>query len=216
MNSATLTITATINSFTGGTIAAGTQFDFTINTIKNSISLEPSNMQAVTLVDSLDNDVNTYAAASTITITNTIPGDITNQVLNQSTDVAGAEATYTFTFTPTNPIPQNAKIELIYTNDVTVPTNITCQGLSGIPSGTVLDCLSSHNIAANTLTLLNGFNSTFDLTSVIIFQIAGISNPTTASTTSFTLSTLTDSDFRIDTVSTGLVPQLECNSPCKT
>jgi hypothetical protein len=216
MNSSTKTITAQITSFTGGTIASGTQFDFTINTLGNPISLAQFAMQAVTLTDSSNNNVNTFTTASTIIIQNTLAGTLTGQTLSQSTNVAGASAVYTFDFTPANPIPTNAKIELVYPSSVTVPTTITCLGVSGIPSGTVLDCASSHNTASKTLTILNGFNSTSNVTTQVSFQITGINNPSTTSTSSFTLSTTSSDDFKIDTINSGLVPELECNSPCKT
>jgi len=139
MNSSTKTITATISAFTGGTVTTGVQFDFIINTIRNPISLAPTNMQSVKLVNFADNNINTYAAASSISIQNTVPANLTSQTLSQSTDIAGASATYIFSFLPTNPIPQNAKIELIYPSEVTVPLDINCTGVTGIPGGTVLD-----------------------------------------------------------------------------
>jgi hypothetical protein len=216
MNSSTKTINAQITSFVGGTVASGTQFDFTINTLGNPISLAPYSMQSVKLTDSSGNNVNTYTTASSITIQNTMAGTITSQSLSQDTVVAGATAVYTFTFTPANPIPQHAKLELVYPSTVTVPTSITCTGLSGIPSGTVLDCATSHNTAARTLTILNGFNSTINVTTSVSFQISGITNPSSTSTSSFTLSTLDSSDYKIDTVTDGLVPELECNYPCKS
>jgi hypothetical protein len=216
MTSASYIITATITTFTGGSVSTGAQFDFTINTLGNPISLAPYNMQSIKLVDSADSDVNTYAAASTLVIQNNKAGALTGQSLSQSTDIAGASAVYTFRFTPTNAIPQHAKIELIYPSTVTVPTSITCTGLGGIPSGRVLDCTTSHNTGSRTLTILNGFNTTTSVTTQVTFQIDGIKNPTSSSTSSFTLSTLTNADFRIDTIDSGLVPQLQCNFPCKT
>lgn len=216
MTSSTKTITATITTFTSGSVTAGSQFEFTINTLGNPISLQPYTMQNVSLVDSSDNIVNTYSSANSITIQNTQAANLTSASLSQSTDEAGASAVYTFTFTPTNPIPTDAKIKLEYPSSVTVPTNIKCTGVSGIPSGTVLDCSSSHNTASRTLTILGGFNSTSDLTTSVSFQIDGIQNPTSTSTSSFILSTLTVTDYKIDTISSGLVPELECNYPCKT
>jgi hypothetical protein len=216
MNSSTKTITATMTSFTGGTVPSGSQFDFTINTLGNPISLAQFPMQALSLKDASNNNVNTFTSISSIIVQNTLAGTLTSHTLSQSTDIASAEAVYTFRFTPANAIPTNAKLELIYPSSVTVPTSISCTGVTGIPAGTVLDCATSHNTASRTLTILNGFNSTSNITSAVSFQIDGISNPSTSSTSSFTLSTVTDDNFKIDTIDNGLVPILECNSPCKT
>ena len=139
MTSSTRTITATISSFTSGSVASGTQFDFTINTLGNPTSLAPFYMQSVNLVDSSGSSVNAYVAASSTLIQNTQAAAITSATLSQSTVIASSSATYNFRFTPINAIPQNAKIELIYPSTVTVPTTITCSGLTGIPAGTTLD-----------------------------------------------------------------------------
>ena len=96
-------------------------------------------MQSVNLVDSSGSSVNAYAAASSTLIQNTQAAAITSATLSQSTVIASSSATYNFRFTPINAIPQNAKIELIYPSTVTVPTTITCSGLTGIPAGTTLD-----------------------------------------------------------------------------
>jgi hypothetical protein len=216
MNSSTKTITATMTSFTGGTVASGSQFDFTINTLGNPISLAQFPMRSISLRDASGNNVNTFTTVSTIIIQNTLAGTLTSQTLSQSTEVASAEAVYTFRFTPANAIPTNAKLELVYPSSVTVPTSITCTGVTGIPAGTVLDCTTSHNTASRILTILNGFNLTSDISSAVSFQIDGISNPSTTTTSTFTLSTVTNDDFKIDTIDNGLVPVLECNSPCKT
>jgi hypothetical protein len=205
-----------MTSFTGGTVASGSQFDFTINTLGNPISLAQFAMRAISLRDASNNNVNTFTAASTIIIQNTLAGTLTSQTLSQSTDIASAKGVYTFRFTPANAIPTNAKLELVYPSSVTVPTSIICTGITGIPAGTVLDCATSHNTASRTLTILNGFNSTSDITTAVSFQIDGISNPSTTSTSSFTLSTVSSDDFKIDTINNGLVPTLQCNSPCKT
>ena len=195
MNSATKTITATISAFTGGSVASGTQFDFTINTLGNPISLAPTYMQTVTLTNSAGETLNAYPSATSILIQNTQAAALTGQTLSQSTNVASTSATYTFKFTPTNAIPQHAKIEMIYPSAVTVPTTITCTGLTGAATGS-LDCTTSHNTAARTLTILNGFNSTTSVTTEVSFQIVGIVNPTTTTTSSFSLSTLTNSDYK--------------------
>ncbi|CAI2372672.1 unnamed protein product [Moneuplotes crassus] len=216
MNSSSKTITATTISYTGGGVSEGTQFDFTINTLGNPGSLAPVAMISAKLIDTNDNNVSGYTTISSVTIQNNRAGALTGQRLQQSVTSAGQESTYTFTFTPTNPVPQNSKLELIYPSTYTIPSSITCMGLTGIPANTILDCTSDHNTASRNLKLLNGFNTTTNVTSEISFQIQGITNPISDTLTSFEISTYTQNDFAIDTVSDGFVPTLECNYPCKT
>lgn len=139
MTSSSYIVTASISSFSSGSVAAGSQFDFTINTLGNPISLAPFTMQSVSYVDSSNYQINSYAAATSIAVQNTQAGILTGQTLGQSSTVAGATATYTFTFTPANAIPQNANIQVVYPSTITVPSTITCMGLTGIPANTVLD-----------------------------------------------------------------------------
>jgi hypothetical protein len=118
MNSSNKTITATITTFTT-TVTTGNQFDFTVTPLTNAFSLTPAFMQSISLVDSSDTTINGYAAAGAIEITNTDTNVLTAVSLGQTTDVAGNSAIYTFTFTPTNAIPQHAIIKMIYPSTVT-------------------------------------------------------------------------------------------------
>ena len=191
MTSSSYIITASISSFSSGSVTSGSQFDFTINTLGNPISLAPFTMQSVSFVDSGNYQVNSFSTATSITIQNTQAGALTSSSLSQSSTVAGATATYTFSFTPTNAIPQNANIQVVYPSTVTVPSTITWMGLTGIPANTVLDCTSSFNSASRTFLVKNGFTSSSSVSSQVSFQITGITNPSTISTSSFAISTMT-------------------------
>lgn len=125
MTSSSYIITATISTFSSGSVSAGSQFDFTINTLGNPISLAPFTMQSISYVDSANYQVNSYSSATSIAIQNTQAGTLTSQSLGQSSTVAGSTSTYTFTFTPANAIPQNANIQVVYPSTVTVPSTIT-------------------------------------------------------------------------------------------
>ena len=149
MNTSTKTITASISAF-ATTVANGSQFDFTISTLGNPISLEPVTMRSITYLDSSGNIVNTYANA--ITITNTNEGAFTGASLGQTTNVASNAAIYTFSFTPANAIPTDAIIQLIYPSTVSPSSSLVCTGVGGIPSGTVLDC-STINTATRSITI---------------------------------------------------------------
>ena len=191
MTSSSYIITATISTFSSGSVSAGSQFDFTINTLGNPISLSPFTMQSISYVDSASYQVNSYSSATSIAIQNTQAGTLTSQSLGQSSTVAGSTSTYTFTFTPANAIPQNANIQVVYPSTLTVPSTITWLGLTGIPANTVLDWTSNFNSASRTFLVKNGFTSTTSVSSQVSFQVSGITNPTSISTTSFTLSTMT-------------------------
>lgn len=138
MTSSTKTITATISAFTN-TVTAGSQYDFTISTLGNPISLKPAAMQAISYTDSNGYSVNSYTSASSVTITNTLEAALTSVSLDQTTFVANNKAIYTFTFTPTNAIPTNAIIVLKYPASITPSTTPVCTGVTGIPSGTTLE-----------------------------------------------------------------------------
>jgi hypothetical protein len=172
MTSSNQTITATITAFSSGTVAANTQFSFTISPLGNPISLASTNMQSARLLDSSNQEVNSYSTATSISIQNTQAGALTNQNLTQSSEVARASATYTFKFTPTNPIPQHAIIQMNYPSSITLPSaSITCSGISGIPFGTTLDW-SDHNTGSRILNIKNGFNTTSNVSIEVSFQIS--------------------------------------------
>ena len=66
--SGTSIIIATLTSVTGGTINSGLQISFSMNPIRNPISLQSTSMSDINLLDTNSSIVNTYTSASSITI----------------------------------------------------------------------------------------------------------------------------------------------------
>ena len=208
---ASQTITVTFTTFSGGTVASGSQFSFLINNLQNPISLKPTSTITVSATDSAGATVNSYAGS--LIITNTATATITSATLSQDSQIAGAVTNYQITFTTINKIPADGIVQLIYPSAISISSSTVCTGISNIQ--TSLDC-TDHNTVVRKILIKNGFTAEVAAGTEIRFSFSLVTNPTTANTASIELSTTTSDDYKIDEKTSDLIPSLECNFPCKT
>lgn len=150
---------------------------------------------------------------STTTIpTTTVAGTLTSVSLSQSSNVASASATYTFTFTTANAIPVNGVVLIKNTPGLSfTTTSITgCSTASGSFGVCTYDSASNGVVVPVTTAIAKGISRTI--------TIGTYTNPSVPTSSSFGIDTFKTSAmaYKIDTVSSGLVPSLECDYPCKT
>ena len=127
-------ILASFDSLGGNDIGSGDQVSFNIDSLTNPISLRQTGMVDIQLQDSDGFQVNSYPDAVDISTQNTDVAYITDASLVQGSSGPLEETSYTFTFVPTNPIPQNAIIQVNYFAGVVINID-SCEGITGIPSG---------------------------------------------------------------------------------
>lgn len=91
---------------------------------------------------------------------------------------------------------------------------LSCISISGINAA--LTCVPEAAGSKNII-ISEGYPTTqIAAGNTVEFSVTGVINPTTSSTSSAEIITMTSADKYIDNVATGLVPQLTCNSPCNT
>mmetsp|Transcript_25721 Transcript_25721/g.29607 ORF Transcript_25721/g.29607 Transcript_25721/m.29607 type:complete len:227 (+) Transcript_25721:338-1018(+) len=150
--------------------------------------------------------ISTHSTTTVPTTTNA--GAFTSASLSQSSYVASASNTYTFTFTTANPIPVGGVIQIVNSPSLTFSLTGGCTTASGSfgactsdASGVIVPVTTA--IAKNT---------------ILTIAVASYTNPTIPSSTSFQVYSYVTSAkaYKIDQITSGLTPSLECTSPCKT
>ena len=197
-------------------LAANTLIVFVIQGVQNPSTLsESSSFQVETLTSDKQYRINLRTTG--LTVTNSERGSISSTTAIPESTALNTSTTYTFSFTPTNTIPQNAFIQIGLPESVTVPTgttSLTCTAASVIES--TLVC--AYESANKMITITNGFlTATSYAVSQVSIKVAGLINPETAQTIgSFTIETKSQEGISIDYVGSGVTYVLACNSPCLT
>jgi hypothetical protein len=131
-------------------------------------------------------------------------GAINSASVTPSTTNANDLATYTFSFVNTHEIVQDGKILIILPSQIVFPspskTANSCKAISGVSDSLICEATSSS------MTINSGF-STGPLVSgsTISFSIDNVrSPPSIAETESFTIKTLSDDNFDIDSIDEGV------------
>ena len=148
---------------------------------------------------------------STTTVPTTVTaGTFTSATLTQASYVASTATTYTFAFTLANKIPSGGVIQIVNTPALTF--SLTGGWTTATGSFGVCTYDSSSNAVVVPVT------SAISKGTAVSISVASYTNPAIPSSTSFTLGSFTTSSYtyKIDALSSGLTPSLECTSPCKT
>jgi hypothetical protein len=184
--------------------ASSPDLNFTINSIIMPATTAPTGtytFQSVLVDNSIDYLIDQLSATDLITAT---VGTITVASVTPASFLAYELTTYTISFQNTHDIVQNGQLQIIFASEITIPTPAvsanTCTAISGIDSG--ITC----NANSTTLTINSGFQTAaLALGSTVAFSVGNIRNPVSLEqTSSFTIKTLTDDDFNIDQVTSGV------------
>ena len=197
-------------------LVANTLIIFTVKGVTNPSTLsQSSSFQVETLTSDKLYRINQRTLG--LTVTNSLRGAISTATARPESTALGALTAYTITFTPTNPLPQNAFIQVGIPEEISVQTGttpVTCTSVTLIES--TLTC--SFEAANRIVTITRGFlTQTSYAAGPISFKISGLKNPETALTTrSFTIETKDRDGVSIDYVGTGVTYTKLCDAPCAT
>lgn len=186
---------------------------FTLSNVIVQYSTAPISTTVIVSVVTTSSTSQQISIHSSSTVpTTTTAGALTSQSLAQASKVAAEVNTYTFTFTATNKIPAGGVINIINTPGLTfaLDSSIGCGVASGnFDACTYVSTINGVQIGVNT-EIVKG-------TSVTI-AIGNYTNPSAPAGTSFTVRSFKTSarTYIIDQITTGLVPSLTCDYPCKT
>ena len=153
---------------------------------------------------------------TTVTVATTTPTTITTSALVQTSKALNTATTYTFNYNTMNKHENGGSFVITAPSTVTVDATMsTCTVTYNSVSNTMV-C----SVAGRVITVGTGFTTPLAKGATIYIAVGPITNPTTqsGSTASFSLESYTDSTlaYKIDTVSSGLVPAFDCTYPCAT
>lgn len=180
----------------------------TCNPITTPSTTKPTDTFSVRTLNSALSVIDSGSGGTFTATSGSITQSGTNAYLSADVLTVGASSIYYFTFRITNNLPAGAAISVVFPPTVSITTRSagTCQYILTGPSNT-----AQCEVASKILYITGGFTS--GLTAgTIQFGIEGVTNPSsTATTSSFTVSTHPDSTFLflIDQITTGitLTPQ---------
>jgi len=166
-------------------------------------------------------NVNSLALAilpvsAAVKITTTTPTTIVTKALVQTSMALATATTYTFHYTTMNKHEAGGSFVITAPATVAVAASMsTCTVTYNSVSNTMVCSVSGQVITVST-----GFTTVLAKGAVVYIAVGPITNPITQNlaTASFSIVSYTASSllYQIDTVSTDLVPDFDCNYPCKT
>ena len=177
---------------------------FTIAGMTMPPSLKPPG--DVVITTSIQNS-SVYYNVDTVSASNlflSTVGSLTDATATPSNTLAYSSATYTFSFKPQNNVLTGGFVTILIPSEISINDTTTsaasCASVSGYDAG--LSC----SISSSTITVSNGFPSAnFTAGNTLSFSMTGVTNPvSTATSSSFTYTTLDSSNFQIDTRSSGI------------
>lgn len=174
-------------------------------------------MVTLSVVNAADQVVNTFTDATTeINLTSNGTASITTGAIDsQGSEVPSVETIYSFSMTTINIIPVNGKIRIEFPGTMTLNATPTCVSITALssPIACAPQVPGSKNLIIDAVR--TGV-SPLAAGTVIRFSVSGVGNPTSAVTDSIKVYTMTETSDYIDLAGTGMIPQLQCNSPCAT
>ncbi len=194
-------------------VSTGT-FSFYFSTVTNSHSTEPVTGFTFNLKTSIY-DIGQYTGS--MSVTTDTPAYILTYSLTQDSYISGATTTYTIKFTPTNKISDNGSIKITYPSTVEVDDDESCI----IETRGSFSSLCDFDTRDRTIEIKDAFRRVRDYyTDEIEIELEEVINPVTNQyNEGFLIETFDDNDmeYRVDIIGDiALVPQLECDYPCKT
>ena len=139
-------------------------------------------------------------------------GEINFAAVTPASTLANDLTTYTFNFTNKNDIVQDGKIQVDFPPEIILPSPSTtansCRAISGV--GTSLVCEAT----TSSLTINSGFSTgALPRNSLVVFEIDNVRNPVSLEqSSSFTIRTLSDDNFDIDSKSTAITVTMLTNN----
>lgn len=212
-SSQTVDVTLTFSPST--TLAAGTSFSLTIQSITNPTSTQPTDNFGVSIKNTNGYLINNYS--TDLKLSTTTAAAFTSASLTQGTLDASAIGDVTFNLQLAHAVPSGGMLVAYYPSEVSVDSSTLAAELvspTAIASLTLQLTSSERKIQ-----ITNMFPSGGTAGTTYQFKIKNIKNTATAATTtSFEFTTFVSSLglYRINNVKTGLTMTANCNYPCKT
>ena len=200
----------------GSSLSANSLMIFLVQNMRNPTTLTTSSsFQVQTLTSDKAYQINVRTTG--LTITNSDRGSITSASVAPDSTALNVSTSYTITFTPTNPLPQNSFIQIGIPSEISVPSGTSTMAWTAvIYIEATLSCL--YQSANRIVTITNGFLTlTSYPASKISLKIPGLINPSIALTTSsFSIETKDSNGASIDYIGAGVTYTKACNSPWLT
>ncbi|CAG9329240.1 unnamed protein product [Blepharisma stoltei] len=185
-----------VNGFNTGSFSPGT-LSFSVGFIINPPSTRKYQSFNVETFDS--NGYAIDAKSSGIYVQMTTANTLSSASISMNSFVNGAPATYTFNITIKNPTETGCVVDVKFPAEIATPSNPSCSAISSVI--TSISCSGNSTDVQATLSLSSSLSSG----SVLCFSISPITNPpSTQSTSSFSIYTMTTDGYYMDKKENGL------------